>query len=96
MRDSFEGIFQFDADDPIYQDHFPGNPIVPGSLIIAAFQQAIAEKDCNAKIQVIRNFRFKKFIIPGTYSYRIVVKENDFKCTLLREKQVVTTGILTA
>ena len=32
-----EGIFHFDPDDPIYRDHFPGYPVVPGSLVVQAF-----------------------------------------------------------
>lgn len=35
------GSFHFPANDPIYADHFPDIPIVPGTLIIHAFVTAV-------------------------------------------------------
>lgn len=36
-----EGTFFFDPKDKIYKDHFPENPVVPGSVIIHAFSLAV-------------------------------------------------------
>jgi 3-hydroxymyristoyl/3-hydroxydecanoyl-(acyl carrier protein) dehydratase len=39
-KDTWEGNFFFDPDDGIYRTHFPGYPVVPGSLIVHAFLKA--------------------------------------------------------
>jgi 3-hydroxyacyl-[acyl-carrier-protein] dehydratase len=36
-----KGLFYFDPDDLIYTNHFPQNPVVPGSIIVFAFIKAI-------------------------------------------------------
>jgi len=35
-----EALTCFEADDPIFRGHFPGNPIVPGVIITEALAQA--------------------------------------------------------
>ena len=85
------GTFFFDPDDKIYQDHFPGNPIVPGSLIIHAFMKA-----CNIEDYVnfqIHSFGFKKFVSPGEYEYKVEKKENKYFCNLLKQNEIYATGI---
>lgn len=56
-----------------FNGHFPGNPIMPGVLIVEALAQtgavAILSKDenkgKNALFGGINNFRFKKQVVPG-------------------------------
>jgi len=86
------GLFFFDPSDRIYKDHFPGNPIVPGSLIINAFMDVlknhrIIDKNCS-----IRNFRFKLFIEPGEYRYEIHCGEPAFKCRLFKNETLAVSG----
>lgn len=61
------------ANEPFFQGHFPGNPIMPGVLII----EALAQLGCVAMLikdeyknmiglfAGIDNVRFKKQVIPG-------------------------------
>ncbi|MBU4420644.1 MAG: hypothetical protein KKH84_06520, partial [Proteobacteria bacterium] len=42
---NIKGTFYFDPSDRIYAEHFPGNPVVPGSLIIHAFLKALKEEE---------------------------------------------------
>jgi 3-hydroxyacyl-[acyl-carrier-protein] dehydratase len=64
------------ANEPYFQGHFPGRPILPGVLILEAMAQAAgilvfsAEDDKNMQDHLyyyvgIDNARFKKPVVPG-------------------------------
>lgn len=61
------------ADEYYFQGHFPGNPIMPGVLIVEALAQTgavaiLSEKENqgkNALFGGIDKLRFKKTVIPG-------------------------------
>lgn len=70
-----KAIKNVSINEPYFMGHFPGNPVMPGVLILEALAQASsvfaigsgAEVSDNA-IQVfaaIDNVRFKKMVIPG-------------------------------
>jgi 3-hydroxyacyl-[acyl-carrier-protein] dehydratase len=88
------GTFFFDPEDLIYNDHFPGNPIVPGTQIIRAFREAAQRAVPGSNCFVIDNFKFRQFIIPGEYAYRIQYKENFLSCELFDKNLAVATGKL--
>lgn len=95
---NIKGTFYFDPSDRIYAEHFPGNPVVPGSLIIHAFLKALKEDGMNEEIQIIENFRFKEFISPGEYNFDIEICKDQMKCRLFRSSsdtmKAVVTGII--
>jgi len=93
-NDTWEGVFYFSPDDGIYRDHFPGYPVVPGSLIIHAFLQAAAEAGMQEKCCSVRNFRFREFLTPGHHSFRIKRKEDGFHCLIYRGARNLVTGVL--
>jgi 3-hydroxyacyl-[acyl-carrier-protein] dehydratase len=93
MADFNQGHFYFDPNDPIYTDHFPGHPVVPGSLIVHAFITAASQSSPASVPRGIRNFRFKRFISPGRYGYRMQrERDGSLACTLLADHAVVVTG----
>ncbi|MDR3319233.1 MAG: beta-hydroxyacyl-ACP dehydratase [Clostridiales bacterium] len=65
--------YTFKPDNPILAGHLPGNPIVPGILLIEAMAQAGAywlmtrpeNKDMFAYLYKVIDFRVKKMIRPG-------------------------------
>jgi 3-hydroxyacyl-[acyl-carrier-protein] dehydratase len=87
-------VFFFDPQDPIYVDHFPGHPVVPGSLIVHAFMVAGGSLEDAASPWSIESFRFRRFISPGEYAYRIEVAGRRLRCSLLRGPSIVATGTL--
>lgn len=90
------GEFFFDPEDSIYPDHFPGNPIVPGSLILEAFMRVVRPVlgDCG-KTWAVENFRFRRFISPGRYAFRVTGKSDGaLQCALYDGDRTVATGIL--
>lgn len=97
MHDSsiIKGIIWFDPKDQIYKDHFPGNPVIPGSIIMDAFIQAAKLHKPGDKITGVENFKFKKFISPGKFQYELHIKPAYIKCKLFDDTVVVATGTLT-
>lgn len=67
------GIKNVTINEPFFQGHFPGNPLMPGVLIVEAMAQVGAvsvmsmeeNKDKLAVFTGIDKVRFKKQVIPG-------------------------------
>ena len=67
------GIKNVTANEPFFQGHFPGNPIMPGVLIVEAMAQVgavsiLGMEEHKGKLAVftgIDGMRFKKQVIPG-------------------------------
>lgn len=89
-----EGTFFFDPADMIYQFHFPGHPVVPGSVVIHAFMKAVKERGWADDIGEVENFRFKTFVTPGEYSYSLEQKGGTLNCRLFKNKKAIVTGRL--
>ena len=90
------GEFFFDPEDLIYQDHFPGKPVVPGSLIIEAFIRAVRSVAQGGVTGLfVENFRFRHFISPGRYAFRVTGGfTGSMQCALYDGDRTVATGIL--
>ena len=89
-----KGTFYFDPADRIYEDHFPGNPIVPGSLIVHAFTEAGRKLGFAAGRWTIESFRFREFVSPGEYSLNIQFLPDRLKCRLYHGDKTLVTGVL--
>ncbi|MCQ1528530.1 3-hydroxyacyl-ACP dehydratase FabZ [Lutispora saccharofermentans] len=67
------GIKNVTMNEPFFQGHFPGNPIMPGVLIVEAMAQVgavsiLAMEEHKGKLAVftgIDGLRFKRQVIPG-------------------------------
>ena len=87
------GKFFFDPGEVIYADHFPGNPVVPGSVIIHAFHLAVHKHmGVDAGLMSVQGFRFRRFIAPGPYPYTLSRKEDVVACRLSDRGRTVVTG----
>jgi 3-hydroxyacyl-[acyl-carrier-protein] dehydratase len=70
---SIKAIKLVSSVDPYLQGHFPGNPIMPGVLIIEALAQAAGilarlsfpERNSSCLLTEIENARFRRQVTPG-------------------------------
>jgi 3-hydroxyacyl-[acyl-carrier-protein] dehydratase len=56
------------VNDPHLQDHFPGNPIFPGVLLVEAMAQAaglLLPEGSSALLAQIKEARFRRPVVPG-------------------------------
>lgn len=87
---------KFSADHPSGAGHFPGNPIIPGALllheVLACIADKLAENNCTWQI---KSAKFQKSVRPGdtvlvNYS-QASNGEIRFECTVSSDK--VISGI---
>ena len=73
-RERIVGIKQVSINEPYFQGHFPGAPVMPGVLVVEALAQvgavlALREiEDRDSKLVLftgIREARFRKPVVPG-------------------------------
>lgn len=68
------GIKHVYADEPYFQGHFPGEPVMPGVLIVEALAQVgavalLSKEDNRGKLALFRgidNFKFRGVVRPGS------------------------------
>ncbi|MBZ2173481.1 hypothetical protein [Nitratidesulfovibrio sp. SRB-5] len=104
------GVFRFDPAHPLFVDHFPGAPVVPGSCIVQAFADEASRwarehargdgpdgrlpeetphEACAAPalhpvrpVREMRGFRFRRFVTPGDYGFRMECTRDGLRCSL--------------
>ncbi len=67
------GIKNVTVNEPFFQGHFPGNPIMPGVLITEALAQTgavllLSMPENEGKLGIftgINNFKFRRQVVPG-------------------------------
>jgi len=87
---TLSGTFFFDGTDPLYEGHFPGNPVVPGSLVVEAFVMMLQEKGYTPV--EAKNFRFRTFIPPGAYTWKVTLEKGRAACKLFHGDKPAVTG----
>lgn len=82
MTSTHEGTFSFPAAHPLFADHFAEAPVVPGSLLVRAFMQELPALLPEAKVTAARGFRFRRFVRPGCYAFRMEHDATTVRCVL--------------
>jgi len=105
------GLKNFTVNEPFMQGHFPGNPIVPGTVLIEAMAQVGAllavksephTKDRPQYLARLDNVRFRVPVIPGDqviFDLQVLRRKKDvwkIKGVAKVEKQIVMDAILLA
>lgn len=89
--------------EPFFQGHFPGNPIMPGVLIIEALAQASgvlafvsqsAQDDPKGLYYLVKidNARFKRTVVPGDQLVLEVVQKRMMRGMGLYECEALVDG----
>ena len=92
--------------EPYFQGHFPGNPIMPGVLILEAMIQTgnllpaevstDSKKDYVGYVTAIDNVKFKKPVVPGDHLYLTVSILNKISTTWRFTGKADVNGIIVA
>jgi 3-hydroxyacyl-[acyl-carrier-protein] dehydratase len=88
------GTVYFDPDEEIYRDHFPGRPVVPGTLILQGFLAALAGHGLKGQRLAVESLRFKRFLSPGAYTYCIRLTRGGARCALMEAGGKAAVGTL--
>ncbi|HVA15608.1 MAG TPA: hypothetical protein VNF99_20345 [Stellaceae bacterium] len=87
---------RFAEDHPTAAGHFPGNPIMPGAVLLDTVLLAIAG-DAAAPSCTVRTVKFLRPIRPGD---RVRIEwerkgdETHFRCVLPETSDIAMTGII--
>ncbi len=58
------GSFQISAQHPALEGHFPGNPIVPGVVLLEYFERALETAFPELSIAKMTNIKFLQTVLP--------------------------------
>ena len=89
-------LVSFEPDDACFNNHFPDNPVVPGSLVTGLSLQAIREHLGRTGPLRVQRFSFSRFARPGSYTLDIREEGETFLCTLHGEGALFAQGRITA
>lgn len=66
-EDSLEAVVNVSFGASFFQGHFPGNPVMPGVLIVEAMTQACQVLTGNSELQLsqLKKVRFREMVKPG-------------------------------
>jgi 3-hydroxymyristoyl/3-hydroxydecanoyl-(acyl carrier protein) dehydratase len=94
MREAIE--IRFAENHPTSAGHFPGNPILPGALLLDAVLLAVAG-EAGAPSCTVRSVKFLRPVRPGDrlrIEWDLKDEETHFSCSLPASGEVAVTGIL--
>jgi len=58
--------FEFSGNEPFFEGHFPGMPVLPGVMQVQLARE-LAEKSfgCGPVLRAVRKMKFARMILPG-------------------------------
>ena len=92
-----ESALNLAADHPAYAGHFPGQPILPGVVILAEVLDAVAGETGVAGARwTIASAKFRHPVVPGTTLTLVQERtaRGDVRFDVLAGASVVASGVL--
>lgn len=89
----FAREYSIPGNHPSIPDHFPGNPVVPGAVVLDIIRDSVEEYRPGTRITAIPYVKFMGALLPEK-KFQVVLKANkdlvSFECLL--EGNVVVRG----
>lgn len=86
----------FGPGDSCFHEHFPGNPVVPGSLVVGLCFQVLREHRNETGPLLLKRFSFSRFASPGSYDLSIAKQGTGYQCTLSQDEHIFAQGRIEA
>lgn len=83
----------FRAEHPIFQGHFPAQPIVPGACLVQMAEEMI---DQGGHFTAIRNLKFRTIITPDKSVRFVISQRTEQEFTILIHDDTITYAQFTA
>ncbi|MES2673016.1 MAG: hypothetical protein V4660_02195 [Pseudomonadota bacterium] len=87
-----ELLFSVPLDHACYADHFPGNPLVPGALLLKWILAQI-EHEFHCKVRLLKSVKFLAPVKPGD-NLQIIMNTNLLKMPLSFDIYVLNTLVI--
>lgn len=91
-REPLKLAVSLDPSDACFNGHFPGDPVVPGTLIVSLCLEAARRHLGRGGALTVRRFSFSRFAAPGCYELLLEERGADLQCTLSRGGAVYARG----
>ena len=90
------GTWLFSGEHPLFDEHFPGAPRVPGTLVNEAMRAGAEALFPGWRVLGVKRFRFRHFIEPGEYDYAFTPQPDAaaIRCVLLSGERRMAEGTL--
>ena len=74
----------FNATHPIFDGHFPGNPIVPGACLVQIAEELLSHQlQQPIRWTAIHNLKFRQVVTPDMLIAFVLTPQEDNKCSVL-------------
>lgn len=83
---------RFEPGEACFRDHFPDNPVVPGSLVMALCLDCLRQYSKPDAPLTIERFSFARFAPPGRYDLCIDHVAATYRCSLRQGGEVFAQG----